>query len=259
MGAEPDVPSQVAVPRVAAVAAFVAVAGGLAIGAASALPLLALSLSVVVAAVALWAPPSFRRPLFFFVVAPWLLVLGLTWPLAGAVALVAVLPRASVLLRRARPRPSWVAGRRVVLAGSAVGLLAAPVAATLAKPQLQETGLTVPFAAPSPVVVTVLIIVAAALNALVEELLWRGQVMSMLKRAGVPTPALVLTQAVSFGLAHLSGLPGGSAGVLGASGLAVILGALRVSRAGLLSAILAHFIVDYMLFSAAAKYVMWTG
>ena len=73
----------------------------------------------------------------------------------------------------------------------------------------------------------------------------------------VPTGWLLCTQAVSFGVAHLSGSPSGLLGFSGALVLGLVLGAIRLSSLGLLSAVIAHIVIDIFIFAETVKYAVW--
>nr|WP_165485842.1 CPBP family glutamic-type intramembrane protease [Frankia sp. Cppng1_Ct_nod] len=64
-------------------------------------------------------------------------------------------------------------------------------------------------------------------------------------------------QAVSFGAAHGTGLSGGVAGMVGATVFGVVLGMLRNASAGLTAPVIAHTLVDLVLFSLAVEHVVW--
>lgn len=83
----------------------------------------------------------------------------------------------------------------------------------------------------------------AAINAALEELVWRGVFQRGLEAAVGPALAVVI-QAVSFGVAHAHGVPSGTLGVALAGGWALLLGLLRRASGGLLAPIVAHFVAD---------------
>lgn len=83
----------------------------------------------------------------------------------------------------------------------------------------------------------------AVINAMLEELLWRGILQDRLVPLFGVGGAIVL-QAASFGLQHAWGFPRGPVGVVLAGGWAVMLGLLRRHSGGLLSPILAHVVAD---------------
>jgi len=88
----------------------------------------------------------------------------------------------------------------------------------------------------------------AAVNAFVEEVLFRGVVQQHLAGILGNWPA-VLTQALAFGILHLNGYPYGAVGVTLASVYGLILGALRLRSGGLLAPWLAHACADAVIFT----------
>lgn len=88
----------------------------------------------------------------------------------------------------------------------------------------------------------------SVINAVLEEIIWRGLLQQWLMKFCGPVTALLL-QAVSFGAAHYSGFPGGIAGVALASLYGLMLGALVMYSRGLAAAILAHIAADAVIFS----------
>lgn len=92
----------------------------------------------------------------------------------------------------------------------------------------------------------------ALVNAVLEEMVWRGILLRWLSSWIGWTWAIAL-QAASFGLAHWNGVPSGWAGVLLAGGYGVVLGCL-VRRSGtLLPAVAAHVIADLLIFAALVR------
>jgi membrane protease YdiL (CAAX protease family) len=107
-------------------------------------------------------------------------------------------------------------------------------------------------AAPPPHtwVLAVVVVAVAAVNASAEELLWRWVVDS----AAPPRGAAIAygRQSLSFGLAHVHGIPGGPAGMAAAGCYSALLYAVR-RRAGLPSAVVAHFLTDLIVFWFVAR------
>lgn len=83
----------------------------------------------------------------------------------------------------------------------------------------------------------------ALVNAILEELVWRGVLQDRLGAVFGPGVAIAL-QAASFGLHHLHGVPRGAVGVLLAGSWAAMLGLLRRHSGGLLAPVLAHVVAD---------------
>jgi len=87
----------------------------------------------------------------------------------------------------------------------------------------------------------------ALLNALVEELLFRGAVLHHLGHVLGGRTAVVV-QALAFGLLHLNGYPYGAVGVGLAFVYGLLLGALRLRSGGLLAPWIAHVLTDLVIF-----------
>ena len=94
----------------------------------------------------------------------------------------------------------------------------------------------------------------AIVNALTEELIYRGVVQNGFEEVfKKPVVALVL-QAIVFGSAHYFGVPGGLSGVLLASCYGLSVGLLRKTSKGLLWPVLVHSIVDGGIFQILAEH-----
>jgi membrane protease YdiL (CAAX protease family) len=87
----------------------------------------------------------------------------------------------------------------------------------------------------------------ALLNALVEELLFRGAVLHHLGHA-LGRWTAVVAQALAFGMLHLNGYPYGPVGVGLAFVYGMLLGALRLRSGGLLAPWIAHVLTDLVIF-----------
>jgi membrane protease YdiL (CAAX protease family) len=93
-------------------------------------------------------------------------------------------------------------------------------------------------------------VVAASLaNAAGEELLWRYSVLQVLVHSGVARSLALTLQAVSFGVAHLHGVPAGLLGVGLATVFGLAAGLLVTSSGRLWPALMAHSVADYLLLS----------
>lgn len=197
--------------------------------------------------------------------APLLLSVGVPWPVpalvASALFRVAAARSAShgsesrvggcagPLDRRGRAGPETV-----IAAG-----VCAPVAAVLAGLSWGNEHPVVEFARPHPVVIAAGVVLLALANALGEEWFWRGCAMRVLLDRAVGVRTAILVQAVSFGLAHAAGLPGGVTGVAGAFVLGLVLGVLRLRAAGLPGCVAVHLAVDVAIFGIVANHVVWVG
>ena len=194
---------------------------------------------------------SRQRVLVPGVLAPLVLLLGLPWPLPVVATLAASGVINGSLPRFLTPvRPTL----RAVVAGAAVGLPAGVLALLLVRTQI--TYFTFPVTPPGWTVPLVVLLLAV-LNASLEEVYWRGWMVDCGRVMNVSTGWLLCTQAVSFGFAHISGSPSGFPGVIGAVILGLVLGAIRLSPLGLLSAVLAHTIVDIFIFAETVRYAVW--
>ena len=92
----------------------------------------------------------------------------------------------------------------------------------------------------------------ATINAVVEEVLYRGVLLDALDRAiGVGTAALVI-QAVVFGLHHFEGFPRGWVGVGLATLYGLAMGVVRRTSGGLLAAWVAHVLADIVIYAIIA-------
>jgi len=95
-----------------------------------------------------------------------------------------------------------------------------------------------------------LVLAAAALNAVSEEVVFRAGPLATLHRIVGPTQAVLLT-AAWFGLAHYYGsIPSGPAGALQSALLGLLLGAAMVSTRGLGWPITIHVAIDIVVFSS---------
>ena len=89
--------------------------------------------------------------------------------------------------------------------------------------------------------------VFAALNAILEELVFRGVLLDALEAQWGGMVAVVTT-AILFGLGHLSGYPPGRDGAILAGLYGVVLGWLRVRTGGLFLPIFAHIGADATIY-----------
>jgi uncharacterized protein len=95
----------------------------------------------------------------------------------------------------------------------------------------------------SPVLLVLAMMVFVLLNAVTEELAYRG--VAFEAAAGAFSPGLaVLLQALAFGTLHVAGFPAGSMGVGLAFGYGLVLGTIRHLTSGLRAPIIAHMAAD---------------
>lgn len=115
----------------------------------------------------------------------------------------------------------------------------------LATPDVERT---VAFVAGVPLYVLPLVALFFALvNALAEEITFRGVLLDGLTSAIGVRAALVI-QAVVFGLIHVDGLPNGSWGVLMSGIYGLLLGIIRIQARGMAAPLAAHFLADLVVF-----------
>jgi membrane protease YdiL (CAAX protease family) len=90
-------------------------------------------------------------------------------------------------------------------------------------------------------------LVFSAMNALLEEVVFRGVLQDALVSA-LGLGAGVLVQGVAFGLSHAAGYPPGAGGAVLAAIYGVLLGVLKIRSRGLAAPIIAHFSADATIF-----------
>jgi len=88
----------------------------------------------------------------------------------------------------------------------------------------------------------------AIVNAIIEELIWRGIIWDMLAKATSKAPLAIGLQAVSFGLFHIHGFPRGAIGVAMATVYGVFLGVIRHRTRGLGAVVVTHIFADIVIF-----------
>lgn len=81
------------------------------------------------------------------------------------------------------------------------------------------------------------------LNAAVEEIVFRGVLLSALSQV-LAVRAAVLLQALAFGLLHLHGVPSGAVGMVMAGMWGLLLGIMRLRSRGLLAPYVSHIAAD---------------
>jgi CAAX prenyl protease-like protein len=195
-------------------------------------------------------------------VAPLGLAAGIPWPIPALVAagLAQILERAlDPAVARIAVTRSCQARPRMGLEVVGAAVLCAPVGAALAALYLNGERIALELEPPAMVVVAVVVVLLALVNATSEEVLWRDRSIRILVHGGRSIRAVVAVQAMSFSLAHAYGLPGGALGSVGALVLGTTLGVLRFRRAGLLGCIVVHAFVDVAIFSVVGAQVVWIG
>lgn len=87
----------------------------------------------------------------------------------------------------------------------------------------------------------------AMVNALVEEVVYRGVVFGGLSESGLPVAVILPLQAAAFGAIHLGGLPSGWIGVGLASLYGFLMGVIRLRSKGLLAPWAGHVLTDMVI------------
>lgn len=180
------------------------------------------------------------------------------WPIFK---LVPILGTLAIAYLNGSLRGAWTAfarGRLGRFEAVAIAMLAVTAAALLfiwfelAGPDLSSLRAQVPNW-PAPTLAAAAL-AFAIVNAVLEEIVWRGIMQSWLAKVLAPLAAIVI-QAVLFGVSHYHGVPSGWTGVALATGYALLLGALRWKSGGLLAPILAHIAADLAIFAILAGVV----
>jgi membrane protease YdiL (CAAX protease family) len=177
---------------------------------------------------------------------PLAVAFGAPWPVPALVT-VFVTRLAGLHHLPVTARPSRRTVGLAVVVTVVAGLLITPMAIriTSAHP------ITIRSERPSFATIALIVILLSVVNAVAEELLWRGLVdrASSVSRMGIPLTLVV--QAVSFGLAHNHGVPSGAVGMCSAAAFGMALTAVR-RLGGIRLATVAHVVVDVVIFSIAA-------
>lgn len=148
------------------------------------------------------------------------------------------------LLDEERPRPG---SRRPIMPPLLLGLAAGAVSAVWVFTADASRTLVLPFEKPAIWFAAPIIVALAAINSLSEEAIWRSALFRA--TAGLSRGWVYGLQAVSFGVAHFGGIPGGWIGVALAGVFAVIATAVRSSW-GFRAAVVLHFTADVVIFTA---------
>jgi membrane protease YdiL (CAAX protease family) len=88
----------------------------------------------------------------------------------------------------------------------------------------------------------------ALLNAAMEEVIWRGVMMTAVADAFGSLSIALVVQTMSFGMAHLHGFPRGWLGAGMAATYGLMLGLLRIYSGGMLAPFVAHVFADLTIF-----------
>lgn len=183
------------------------------------------------------------------------------WPLPAAAAIVVTLAVASRQQRLARWR-SWFRRGHVRHGDLALlaGIIALTAVALLAWNHLANGSLPTAYIALAATTPASLVVIGAfaflAVNGLVEDTVWFGVLLTALERAPVPRPLGLVTVVVSFGLAHLHGVPDGWVGVAMVAGWGLVLALLRLRTGGMLQTYLAHVCADATIVAMLAHQIL---
>lgn len=189
---------------------------------------------------------------------------GLPWPTHCLTAWVAWVAWAAAASRRGQPareRPGTArrpATQVPLVLLALLGTLSGAATVAIARDAIHQMVLPLPLAPPGPAVLALLVVAAAAVNALGEELIWRR----LLPAAGpgLRTGRTVLVQALSFGVAHWHGIPSGPWGAVCAGVYSIVVYAVwRVH--GFWAALFVHAITDIVIFWYVVHHagLAWSG
>lgn len=220
--------------------------------------------ALIALALATWAWISGgRASVACLAIAPLILAIGVPWPipalLAVGLARIADIAGASRLEIEPGGLPRGVRDGRAIAETIAIAIICVPIAAGLAGVSLEGQRFVLNYEYPGLWVVGALVLSSAVVNATAEELYWRGRSTALLVAEGRPAAATIGFPALSFGLAHASGLPGGVLGLGSSLGFGLVVGVLRRRRAGLLGCVIVHAAVDVAIFGVAADRIVWVG
>ncbi|MFH1007296.1 MAG: type II CAAX endopeptidase family protein [Candidatus Latescibacterota bacterium] len=168
---------------------------------------------------------------------------GIVWQAATLLSLLAYLAVARFV--PILPSRGWWAPGRVPWLATGVCALVTPIALVswvwFFKPDIQDLLQAIPDV--SLPILAGGAIAFAVVNALGEELIWRGLFQDRLAAVIGPSVA-VLIQALSFGVQHAHGFPRGIVGVAMAGVWAIMLGWLRTRSGGIAAPVIAHIVAD---------------
>ena len=184
------------------------------------------------------------------------------WPLPAALALVIVIvltgPRATL--------SRWRKWFRVGSIGPSTWLLCAVIVVLTAVALLvwqRVTGGGLPSTytglidtVPTPVAIAG-IFLFLVVNGAVEDSVWSGVLMTA-ARETLPAPVAIAVTALSFGIAHLGGVPNGPIGVLMVVAWGIVLAILRLRTGGMLATYIAHVLADATIVALLVPSVLAT-
>ncbi|SDO58418.1 CAAX protease self-immunity [Cryobacterium flavum] len=170
------------------------------------------------------------------------------WPLPAALALVAVI----VLTGPRGTLSRWRKWFRVGTIGPSTRLLCAVIVvltavALLVWQQSTDGGLPSTYtglidSVPTPVAIAG-IFLFLVVNGAVEDSVWSGVLLTA-ARGTMPAPVAIAVTVLSFGIAHLDGVPNGPIGVVMVIAWGIVLSLLRLRTGGMLATYIAHVLAD---------------
>lgn len=197
-----------------------------------------------------------RAALTLFVAAE---VCGLPWPTAPILAAALYFALTPGTLHRrwrdigstTRPRVAWTL---VILIAIVAGIAVVALDWTNIR-----GGYTFAFPVPPPWAFSFVALGAALLNTLGEEALWRG-LLADVSGPLIGLRAAFIVQSLSFGLAHLHGIPNGPIGVIAAGVYSALVYGISLRR-GARGALVAHFLTDLVIFVVVVHFAQfaWNG
>jgi hypothetical protein len=187
------------------------------------------------------------------------LFLNLLWPThcftAAAVWVLAGASRSAAAGNAIAARRDLVFSRLVVAA--LAGVIAGGIVVLLDFHALVDEPWWLPIQRPPTWMIVAVVILATVVNAIGEELWWRHLLIGL--HATQPVPVGYLFQALTFGLAHVHGIPSGPVGVVAAAIFSIA--CVRVFlRWGWVACVVLHLATDLVVFSAVAittTYAFW--
>jgi len=145
----------------------------------------------------------------------------------------------------------------LIIAFSVVSSVALVLWVHLIEPDLTDVTERIP--AWHPALLALLGLAFACMNALGEEIIWRGIMQDALEAGLGPGIAAMIVQGLSFGLFHINGFPRGLVGVGLATFYGVMMGILRMRSRGLLAPWIAHVCADATIFAIMAFWLTGPG
>lgn len=185
------------------------------------------------------------------------------WPLPAALALVVVI----VLTGPRGTLSRWRKWFRVGAIGPSTWLLCAVIvvltgAALLVWQRVTHGDLPSTYtglidSVPTPVAIAG-IFLFLVVNGAAEDSVWSGVLMTA-ARGTMPAPVAIAVTALSFGIAHLDGVPNGLIGVVMVVAWGIVLTILRLRTGGMLATYIAHVLADATIVTLLVPSVLSTN